>query len=103
MRCRRLRKKTISPYSDIDLVFAYNKNLKKPVLKVIIEFILYPLWDLGLKVGYAVRTYEEIILYSKRDQVIKTTILDARIIAGSKKNFERIITNYTSEFSKRCH
>ena len=40
------------------------------------------------------------ILYSKKDQVIKTTILDARIIAGSKKNFEKIITNYTSEFSK---
>ena len=95
-------RKQLAPYSDIDLVFAYNKNLKKPELKVIIEFILYPLWDLGLKVGYAVRTYEEIILYSKRDQVIKTTILDARIIAGSKKNFEKIITNYTNEFSKNA-
>ena len=80
----------------------YNKNLKKPVLKVIIEFILYPLWDLGLKVGYAVRTYEEIILYSKKDQVIKTTILDARIIAGSKKILKNNYKLHQRIF-KKCH
>ena len=65
-------RKQLAPYSDIDLLFAHNQVLKREKLKRIIEFILYPLWDLGLKVGYSVRNFKEIISFSKKDHTIKT-------------------------------
>ena len=50
----------LNPFSDIDFMFlhegqvaAVNKPL--PILARLMDGILYPLWDIGLKIGYAVR------------------------------------------------
>ena len=51
----------------------------------IVEFILFPLWDLGFSIGYAVRNIEESISLSSKDHVIQTSMLDARFICGRKK------------------
>lgn len=92
-------RKHLAPFSDIDLLFAYDQKISKKELRVIIEFILYSLWDIGLKIGYAVRTFEEINLFSKKDQVIKTSILDARVVFGSKLVFNKIMRNFVEEFT----
>ena len=55
---------------------------------------------MGLKVGYSVRNFKEIISFSKKDHTIKTTILDARVIVGSKNRFKEVISNYKVAFSK---
>ena len=91
----------LAPFSDIDLLFGYDQTLTKDKVKKIVEFFLYPLWDLGIKVGYAVRNFKEIISFSKRDAIIKTTMLDARLIVGSEKVFNHIMNKYTEEFSRK--
>ena len=52
------------------------------------------MWDLGLKVGYAVRSLKESIIFSEKDHIIKTTMLDVRLICGSKNLFDKLLKNY---------
>ena len=39
--------------------------------------------------------------FFKRDAIIKTTMLDARLIVGSEKVFNHIMNKYTEEFSRK--
>ena len=48
----------LAPYSDIDLLFLLPYKLT-PHNEQVIEFLLYLMWDLGLKVGQATRTVAE--------------------------------------------
>ncbi|MEM7458411.1 MAG: [protein-PII] uridylyltransferase [Pseudomonadota bacterium] len=71
----------LAPSSDIDLLFirAYKAS---PHAESVIEFMLYELWDMGLKVGHAFRTPQECVRLAKEDVTIKTSLLDARYLFG---------------------
>ena len=71
----------LAPYSDLDLLFlrAWKETSHS---ESVIEFILYTLWDLGLKVGHSSRTVDETIKYAKGDHTIMTAVLEHRLIAG---------------------
>ncbi|HWU48969.1 MAG TPA: [protein-PII] uridylyltransferase [Asticcacaulis sp.] len=73
----------LAPFSDLDLLFlrAWKETSHS---ESVIEFILYTLWDLGLKVGHASRTVDEAIKYAKGDHTIMTALLEHRRIAGDK-------------------
>lgn len=73
----------LAPYSDLDLLFLRPWKQTSHTESVI-EFILYTLWDLGLKVGHASRTVEEAIRYAREDHTIMTALLEHRRIAGDK-------------------
>ena len=58
-------RRELNPHSDIDLMFLYpikagGKAFEK-FQEIVAEEILYPLWDLGLKVGHASRNAKEVI------------------------------------------
>ena len=74
----------LAPYSDLDLLFlrAWKETSHS---ESVIEFILYTLWDLGLKVGHSSRTVEETLKYAKSDHTIMTAVLEHRLIAGDKE------------------
>lgn len=73
----------LAPSSDIDLLFirAYKTS---PHAESVIEFMLYAMWDMGLKVGHAFRTPQECVRLAKEDVTIKTSLLDARYLFGDK-------------------
>ena len=48
----------LAPGSDIDLLFLCPYK-RTPHVEQMAEFLLYKLWDLGLKVGQAVRSISE--------------------------------------------
>ena len=48
----------LAPSSDIDLLFLRNYK-QTPWAESVIEYMLYMLWDMGLKVGHAFRTVDE--------------------------------------------
>ena len=48
----------LAPSSDIDLLFL-RPYKRTPHVEQLAEFMLYRLWDLGLKVGHASRSVEE--------------------------------------------
>ena len=71
----------LAPQSDIDLLFVSNWKLA-PHAEQIVEFLLYTLWDLGLKVGHATRSVDDCIRLARTDLTIRTALLEARYLWG---------------------
>ena len=87
----------LAPLSDIDLLFL-RPYKQTPRGEQIVEFMLYLLWDLGLKVGHATRTVDESIRYAERDQTIRTALLEARYIWGDKDLFDELDRLFAQKF-----
>ena len=86
----------LAPGSDIDLLFV-RPFKQTPWGESVIEFILYMLWDLGLKVGHATRSLGECVRLAKQDVTIRTAILEARYIWGDHKLFEELRKKFWGE------
>jgi [protein-PII] uridylyltransferase len=82
-------KGVLAPFSDIDLLFLTVEDAAPDTLSVI-EFMLYLLWDLGLKVGHATRSIGQCLADSARDATICTALLDARRITGAAASYEAL-------------
>ncbi|RIJ17505.1 [protein-PII] uridylyltransferase [Henriciella mobilis] len=95
----------LAPSSDIDLLFIRPYKASAHAESVI-EYMLYAIWDMGLKVGHAFRTPEECIRLSKQDVTIKTSLLDSRFLFGDEdlareteeKFREQAIEGHQAEF-----
>lgn len=70
-------------YSDVDLMILY-EDIKGYNLKPLIEELITLAWDCGLKLGSRVHELQEIEEGVKEDITIKTSILESRLIYGSK-------------------
>lgn len=83
------------PHSDIDLLFLYRPAARRPAERVA-RTMLYLLWDLGLKVGHALRTLEDTLALSREDLTIRTNLLDARLVIGDLELF----TQFSQQFEE---
>ena len=90
---------TLAPGSDIDLLFLLPYK-QTPWGEQIVEYMLYMLWDLGLKVGHATRNIEECLRLSRADMTIRTAVLEARYVWGEKKLCDELITRFDKEVVK---
>ncbi|HSI00901.1 MAG TPA: [protein-PII] uridylyltransferase, partial [Reyranella sp.] len=88
----------MAPLSDIDLLFL-RPYKQTPRGEQIVEFMLYLLWDLGLKVGHATRTADESLRYAERDHTIRTALLEARYIWGDRELFDELMKGYTARMA----
>lgn len=86
----------LAPQSDVDLLFlrAYKDA---PRVEQIVEYILYMLWDLGLKVGQATRTVDECLRYATEDLTIRTAVLDARWLWGDQDLYMELRDKFQSQ------
>ena len=71
----------LAPFSDIDLLFV-SREAPGERERAVVEFVLYMLWDLGLKVGHATRSIEECLAEARRDVTVRTSLIDARLLSG---------------------
>ena len=73
----------MAPFSDVDLLFLtpYKQTAWG---ESVIESVLYTLWDLRLKVGYATRTVDDCIRLGREDFTIRTALLENRFLAGEE-------------------
>jgi [protein-PII] uridylyltransferase len=78
----------LAPYSDIDLLFLTDAE-PGPRAQKLVEFTLYLLWDLGLKVGHATRSIRDCVTEGARDTTVLTALVDARFLVGDRAVFER--------------
>jgi [protein-PII] uridylyltransferase len=76
----------LAPFSDIDLLFLTQDEPSPAALRVV-EFMLYFLWDLGLKVGHATRSVGDCLAEAQGDATVRTSLLDARRVAGDTTLF----------------
>ncbi|MFH2016901.1 MAG: [protein-PII] uridylyltransferase [Pseudomonadota bacterium] len=90
---------TLAPGSDIDLLFLLPYK-QTPWGEQVAEYMLYVLWDLGLKVGHATRNIDECIRLSRGDITIRTSILEARFLWGDEKLFSDLVARFDDEVVK---
>jgi len=87
---------TLAPSSDIDLLFLLPYK-QTPWGEQVVEYMLYMLWDLGLKVGHATRNVNECIRLSRTDFTIRTAVLEARFLWGTEDLFDELMTRFDKE------
>ncbi|HYM03214.1 MAG TPA: [protein-PII] uridylyltransferase, partial [Stellaceae bacterium] len=89
----------LAPHSDIDLLFLLPYK-PTPHSEQLVEYLLYTLWDLGLKVGQATRSIDETLRQAKADMTIRTAVLEARYIWGDQQLFLDLKRRFESEIIK---
>ena len=92
-------RRELCPKSDIDIMFLYSNSKVNDVFKTLaIDEIMYPLWDLGCKLGHSSRTLNEAMEEAKNDVITRTSMLDARFLCGSRALYDK----FTLKFEKMC-
>jgi [protein-PII] uridylyltransferase len=83
----------LNPHSDIDFMFLHDGQVAAgkplPYLARLIDGVLYPLWDIGLKVGYSVRDLEDCVKVANTDMLSKTSLIESRLIVGDAGLFAK--------------
>ena len=89
----------LAPFSDIDLLFVlpYKETARQ---EQVIEYILYMLWDLKLKVGQATRSVDECIRLARSDLTIRTAMLESRYLWGDKKLYNELRRRFYAEVAE---
>ena len=86
-------RRELAPQSDIDLMFLYQAGTGKAV-ESLIRAVLHPLWDCGFQVGHSVRTIADSIELAETDVTVKTSMMEARFLAGSADLFQEFHRKY---------
>ena len=89
----------LAPFSDIDLLFLTNREQNAGTLRTV-EYMLYILWDLGLKVGHATRSIADCLAEARRDATVRTSMLDARLLAGDAALSDRLHARFREDCSE---
>jgi [protein-PII] uridylyltransferase len=84
----------LAPFSDIDLLFLAPDHPAPTTLRVV-EYMLYFMWDLGLKVGHATRSIAQCLADAEGDLTIRTSLLDARLLTGDPALFAQFLEDFT--------
>ena len=87
---------TLAPGSDIDLLFILPYK-QTPWGEQVTEYVLYMLWDLGQKVGHAVRSVDDCIRMARSDMTVRTATLEARYLTGAKALFEELVLRFEND------
>ena len=90
----------MAPWSDLDLLFLHADKKAAPHIETVTEYILYMLWDMGYKVGHAVRTIDQCLQLAKTDQTILTALLDLRHIRGDEDLSRALYQKFKKETSR---
>mgnify|MGYP000865016821 CR=1 FL=1 len=90
---------TLAPGSDIDLLFLLPYK-QTPWGEQIVEYVLYMLWDMGLKVGHATRNIDECMRQALTDMTIRTAVLEARFICGEEPLYDEMVKRFDEEVVK---
>src|SRR5262249_21519151 len=86
----------LAPHSDVDILFLLPYKLT-PHGEQVIEYLLYLLWDLGLKIGHATRSVDECIRQAKADMTIRTALLESRFLTGDQKLFQELRQRFAKD------
>ena len=90
----------MAPYSDLDLLFLCTPKADKETCAKITEYILYMLWDMGLKVGHASRSPAQCIELGRKDETVLTAMLDLRLLSGAEEPATKLAALLAKERSR---
>lgn len=77
------------PHSDIDILILLPAEEQQALaLSKQVEQFIASCWDMGLEIGSSVRNTAECISESEQDVTVRTSLLEARFLCGSKQLFK---------------
>jgi [protein-PII] uridylyltransferase len=86
-------RRELAPHSDIDLMFLFRPEADR-VVPELVRRVLHPLWDVGFQVGHSVRTIQDCVELAATDLTIRTSLMEARFLAGSPELFQEVHGKY---------
>jgi len=91
---------SLSPFSDIDVMFLYQDNLGKFV-QAVSEDVFHILWDLGFDLGHSCRSIADCLRLAENDFKTMNSLIEARFIAGDKNLFDDFKKAFNSRVLNR--
>lgn len=88
------------PHSDLDVLLllpAHTRLDQDPEFKTKVENFISDCWDSGLEIGSSVRTTDECLEESAKDVTVQTSLLEARLLMGSKSAFLQLQEKLASD------
>ena len=100
-------RKELCVHSDIDIIILFGQRIPAAA-KALSDEVFFPLWDLGLDLGYGIRTIRDSLALCRRDYEVLTSLMDARFICGAsplyfslmEKLYDRIVSRRTAAFGR---
>lgn len=89
----------LAPFSDLDLLFLRPWKTT-PRTESAAEFVLYVLWDLGLKVGQSTRSVDDCLALARSDMTVRTALLEARPLAGDRALTDSFIETFRAQVAR---
>ncbi|MBL8698666.1 MAG: [protein-PII] uridylyltransferase [Alphaproteobacteria bacterium] len=86
----------LAPNSDVDLLFLQPYK-PTPRNEQVVEYILYALWDLKLKVGHSTRSIADCLRLAREDLTIRTALLESRFVWGDDKLYASLKKRFAEE------
>ena len=84
-------------HSDIDLLILFEEYVPD-VAEDLVQEIIYPLWDIGIQVGYATVSLNESVDLCRSSLDTLTAILDARFVTGMSPVYSRLVSKVMDEY-----
>jgi [protein-PII] uridylyltransferase len=91
---------TLAPGSDVDLLFLMPHKVTAWG-ETVVESMLYPLWDLRLKVGHSTRSISECMHEARNDMTVRTALLEARFVAGDRDLYKEMRQRFDEEIVRQ--
>ncbi len=89
------------PRSDVDLLVLL-PDAPEPGWMPKVEDLIGRLWDVGLEVGHSVRTLGQCDEEAAKDITVQTTLLEARLLTGSRSLFRDFLGHVQSRFDPQA-
>ncbi|MEW6677863.1 MAG: [protein-PII] uridylyltransferase [Pseudomonadota bacterium] len=89
------------PQSDVDLLLLLDDGLPEAE-QARLEPLVALFWDVGLPIGHSVRTLTECSAESAKDITVQTNLLEARLLAGSRLLFQRMLAAQQAQMDPRA-
>ncbi len=90
----------LAPCSDLDIWFIFPAGASQAEREKVQPF-LYAIWDMGLKIGYAVRTVRECVTAMREDWHTATAVMESRLVFGRGELFAALQENVVRFFRRR--
>jgi [protein-PII] uridylyltransferase len=93
------------PHSDVDVVILLPRALADDAAardRAAIERFVRLMWDTGLEIGHSVRTIDECAAEMRADPVIRTGLLERRLLAGSPALHARFCRRFDATLDVRA-
>jgi [protein-PII] uridylyltransferase len=100
-------RKELCLHSDIDIMVLFNLKIPDRA-KELADEIFFPLWDLGLDLGYGIRRIKDCLALSRDDFEVLTSMMNARFLCGDSPLYlalmagfqKRVISRKASSFAR---